>query len=112
MDVNELTGDELLGVLSALANPHRIRIMSALSRERIHVSQLARDLQMSRPLVHMHLKRLQAVGLVRAETEVSDSGRAMKYFQPVDFNWHLTPASIADASQTLSTKDKSNDEDT
>ncbi|QSB06598.1 winged helix-turn-helix transcriptional regulator [Natronoglycomyces albus] len=109
MDVNEPTGDQLLGVLSALANPHRIRIMALLSRDRIHVSALARELQMSRPLVHMHLKKLQAVGLIDSEMEVSESGRAQKFFQPVDFDWHLTPRLIAQASETLTTENKPKD---
>lgn len=37
-----LTGDELLKVLSALGNPHRMRIVAALLESRNYVSALAR----------------------------------------------------------------------
>ena len=36
-------GDQLLDVLAALANPHRLRILAVLHGGTTHVSQLARD---------------------------------------------------------------------
>ena len=95
------TGDELIRALAALANPHRVRILSALSRERVHVSQLARDVRLSRPLVHMHLQRLEAAGLVTGQLELSEEGKAMKYFAVTPFDIRLTPAAIAAAAATL-----------
>jgi DNA-binding transcriptional ArsR family regulator len=95
------TGDELFGSLAALANPHRLRILSALSAERIHVSQLARTVRLSRPLVHMHLQRLEAAGLVTGQLELSEEGKAMKYFAVTPFDIRLTPAAIAAAAATL-----------
>lgn len=97
-----LTGDQLLETLSALANPHRLRIIAALMDGREYVSQLAREIGMSRPLLHMHLQKLQAAGLVRGELELSDDGKAMKYFALEPFVLHLTPASIAEAAASLS----------
>jgi ArsR family transcriptional regulator len=95
------TGDELVRSLAALANPHRLRILSALSAERIHVSQLARTVRLSRPLVHMHLQRLEAAGLVTGQLELSEEGKAMKYFAVTPFDIRLTPAAIAAAAATL-----------
>ena len=95
------TGDELVRSLAALANPHRLRILSALSAGRIHVSQLARDVRLSRPLVHMHLQRLEAAGLVTGQLELSEEGKAMKYFAVTPFDIRLTPAAIAAAAATL-----------
>ena len=46
-----MTGDALLRVLSTLANPHRLRVVSALAHERNYVSRLARDLGISRALL-------------------------------------------------------------
>ena len=51
MQGDPLTGDRLVRVLAALANPHRIRILAALAAERVHVSGLARQVGLSRPLV-------------------------------------------------------------
>ena len=87
--------------LAALANPHRVRILAALSGGRVHVSQLARDVRLSRPLVHMHLQRLEAAGLVTGELELSDDGKAMKYFAVTPFDIHLTPVAVAEAAATL-----------
>lgn len=95
------TGDELLRVLAALGNPHRMRIIAALSAERNYVSKLAREIGMSRPLLHMHLQRLEAAGLVTGALELSDDGKAMKFFEVTPFAYQLTPHTIAAATETL-----------
>ncbi|MGE5595990.1 MAG: ArsR/SmtB family transcription factor [Hyphomicrobiales bacterium] len=97
------TGDELLATLTALANPHRLRVVAALAGHREYVSQLAREIGMSRPLLHMHLQRLEAAGLVRGALELSHDGKAMKYFEVTPFALELTPARIARAVESLST---------
>ncbi|MBP7651592.1 MAG: helix-turn-helix transcriptional regulator, partial [Phenylobacterium sp.] len=52
------SGDLLLTQLSALANPHRLRIVAALhGGGRRYVSQLAREIGISRPLLHLHLAK-------------------------------------------------------
>ena len=89
------TGDELVRTLSALANPHRLRIVAALHEGATHVSQLARDIGLSRPLVHMHLSRLEEAGLVVGHHRVSDDGKAMKVVEVTDFALRLDPAVIA-----------------
>src|SRR5262245_34271560 len=69
MTVDEPTGGELLQILAALASPHRLRILAALADGRNYVSDLARQLEMNRPLLHMHLQRLEAAGLVTGVLE-------------------------------------------
>jgi DNA-binding transcriptional ArsR family regulator len=102
-DVNEpLNGDDVLKALSALANPHRLRVIAALAGGRNYVSQLARELGMSRPLLHLHLQRLEAAGLVEGTLELSEDGKAMKYFEVAPFSILLTPQRIAEAAETLS----------
>jgi DNA-binding transcriptional ArsR family regulator len=95
------TGDQLARILAALANPHRLRIVAALAKGRVHVSQLARDVGLSRPLVHMHLQRLEAAGLVTGRLELSDDGKAMKFFEVTPFAIELTPALVVEASESL-----------
>ncbi|HET6635359.1 MAG TPA: helix-turn-helix domain-containing protein [Streptomyces sp.] len=95
------TGDELLKVLSALGNPHRMRIVAALTRRRNYVSALAREIGMGRPLLHMHLQRLEAAGLVVGSLELSETGKAMKYYEPAPFLYTLSPAVVAEAARTL-----------
>jgi DNA-binding transcriptional ArsR family regulator len=100
-DLENLTGDELVRVLGALSNPHRLRILAALAGGRVHVSQLARDVGLSRPLVHVHLQRLEAAGLVTGRLELSEEGKAMKFFEVNAFAISLTPEALADAARTL-----------
>lgn len=95
------TGDELLAMLSALANPLRLRIIAQLSGGRDYVSHLAREIGISRPLLHMHLQRLEAAGLIVGSLELSDDGKAMKYYEVVDFDLHLTASALAEAVRTL-----------
>lgn len=97
-----LTGDQLLAALSALANPLRLRILSRLVDGRQYVSQLARDIGMSRPLLHMHLQRLEAAGLVTGHLELSPDGKAMKYFEVAPFLIELDPGRLAAMADTLS----------
>ncbi|MGX1914626.1 ArsR/SmtB family transcription factor [Streptomyces phaeochromogenes] len=97
----EPTGDELLKVLSALGNPHRLRIVAALLERRNYVSALAREIGMGRPLLHMHLQRLEAAGLIVGTLELSEDGKAMKYFEVAPFCYRLTPHVIAQAATTI-----------
>jgi predicted transcriptional regulator len=98
-----VSGDELLQVLATLANPHRIRVVAALAQQRNYVSRLARDLGISRALLQVHLRKLEAAGLVSASIEVSPDGKAMKFYEVAPFALHLTPESIMTAARTLST---------
>ncbi|MCP2243390.1 ArsR/SmtB family transcription factor [Lentzea aerocolonigenes] len=96
-----MTGDELLRILATLANPHRLRVLAALTRERNYVSALARELGISRALLQVHLRKLEAAGLVRANLELSEDGKAMKFYEIEPFAVELSPESVADAVQTL-----------
>jgi predicted transcriptional regulator len=100
--ISELTGDELLRVLSTLANPHRLRVVATLAQERNYVSQLARELDISRALLQVHLRKLEAARLVSAVIEVSEDGKAMKFYEVTPFALLLTPEAIVVAARTLS----------
>jgi predicted transcriptional regulator len=100
-EVSDLTGDELLRVLATLANPHRLRVVAALAEERNYVSQLARELGISRALLQVHLRKLEAAGLVSAAIEVSEDGKAMKFYEVAPFALQLTPDTIMVAARTL-----------
>lgn len=91
------SGQDLLEALAALANPHRLQIVAALLNETNYVSQLAREIGISRPLLIMHLKKLEDAGLVRSRLELSGDGKAMRYYEVIDFDIHLTPAMIAES---------------
>jgi ArsR family transcriptional regulator len=95
------TGNQFLLMLSALANPHRLRILAALSERQAYVSELARELKIGRPLLHMHLQTLEKAGLVVGRHEVSADGKALRYYEVTGFDERLTPERIIEAAKTL-----------
>ena len=98
-----LDGDKLLAQMAALANPHRLRIIAALQAHgRNYVSQLARELEIGRPLLHLHLQKLEEAGLVRSQLELSNDGKALNYFEVTDFDLRLSPAKISEAAKSVS----------
>src|ERR1700704_4449572 len=104
------TGDQMLRALQALANPHRLRIVAALrSQGRNYVSQLARDVGISRPLLHLHLQKLEEAGLVTSKLEISKDGKALNYFEVADFDFELTPSAIVKAAKSLTTSSTKSD---
>ncbi len=85
----------------ALANAHRRRISVLLnSNGRQCVSQLAREMGISRPLLHLHLQRLEGAGLVSSEPELFADGQALKYFEVTRFALKINPATITPAAVT------------
>ncbi|WFE65212.1 helix-turn-helix domain-containing protein [Micromonospora sp. WMMD714] len=97
-----MSGDRLVEVLATLASPHRLRVLAALTGGRAYVSQLARDLGISRALLQVHLKKLERAGLVTAQLELSADGKALKYYEVAPFSLQLTPDVVAAAAATLS----------
>ncbi len=96
-----MTGDELVLMVAALANPHRFRVVAALARQRNYVSALARELGISRALLQVHLKKLELAGLVTSTLEFSEDGKSMKFYEVTRFAVTLTPATVEQAAHTL-----------
>ncbi|MFG2717446.1 ArsR/SmtB family transcription factor [Streptomyces sp. NPDC048416] len=89
-----MTSEELLAVLAAVGHAQRLRVIAELSDGRMYVSELARRLGMSRPLLYMHLERLEKAGLVLGSLELSEDGKALKYFELAPFDLHVNVATI------------------
>ena len=89
--------EELLAVLAAAANPQRLRVVGELASGRVHVSELARRLGISRPLLYMHLDKLEKAGMVTGHLELSEDGKAMKYYELAPFDLRLTAETIVAA---------------
>jgi DNA-binding transcriptional ArsR family regulator len=74
-----------------------MRVIAELAHGRLHVSELARRLGMSRPLLYMHLDRLEKAGLVDGHLELSDDGKAMKYYELLPFELRVTAETVISA---------------
>ena len=99
---------ELLKRLNALASPQRLNIIRELCDGPLHVSDLARQLGVSRPLLYMHISRLEEAGFVRGELKINEDGRLHKYFENVHFSLELSPPTIAE-SMTIDRKEDQNE---
>jgi DNA-binding transcriptional ArsR family regulator len=97
MGVEPLTSEELLAVLTAVGHPLRLRVIGELATGRVHVSELARRLGVSRPLLYMHLERLEKAGLVVGRLELAPDGKAMKYLELAPFELTLTVDTVLTA---------------
>ncbi|MGJ8525510.1 hypothetical protein LMG33818_001238 [Halomonadaceae bacterium LMG 33818] len=93
----KLTAEMLSSQLAAIASPQRMRILACLADEAVHVSELARRVGMSRPLLYMHLTKLEEAGFVSSTMALSESGKALKFFSIQPFDIHVTPNAIVQA---------------
>lgn len=88
--------EKLLLKIQALAHPVRLWAVAALAREGpLYVSHLARDAGISRPLMKMHLRKLEEAGLVTSEPGSAENGKMANFYRTVPFELALTPDAIA-----------------
>lgn len=92
-----MTLEQLVARLTAVASEPRLRVLAMLEQETLHVSELARRMGMSRPLLYMHLTKLEEAGYVRGRHELGADGKALKYYDVEPFDVRLTPAAVAAA---------------
>ena len=76
----------LAQMLSALGSEPRLRIIASLETDSTHVSELARRLGMSRPLLYQHLNRLEAAGLIESGLEQLGESRVRKHYWSLRFS--------------------------
>lgn len=101
------SGDDLVKVFDSLSHPVRIKIMGVLSQKRQYVSELARMVNISRPLLYMHLKKLESAMLIKGNHEISEDGKAMKYYEIQPFDIQVTPHTLFEFSKTITIKTES-----
>lgn len=100
-EFNPLGYEDYIKLFDALSHPMRIKIVGILAEERQYVSELARMINISRPLLYMHLKKLEAAGIIKGHHEISESGKATKYFELKQFKIQLTPELLTELSKTI-----------
>lgn len=93
--------EDYVNVFDALSHPARIKIIGILAEGRQYVSELARLVNISRPLLYMHLKKLENARLVTSALELSESGKAMKYYTLEDFELQITEELLHQLSESI-----------
>lgn len=110
-DLNLKKHEDYISVFDALSHPVRIKIIGILEEGRQYVSELARLVNISRPLLYMHLKKLETARLVTSAMEISESGKAMKYYALEDFELQITKELLNGLSQNIIIETPSKDSD-
>lgn len=104
----ELTGDslvpeykfknfkELVEVLKVLANPVRLKIIALLAERPMYVTEIAKELRLPYPLVHLYLSKLEEIKLVKTKYEFVKAERPhiRKYCILNDFVIKISPELI------------------
>ena len=88
-------------LFDALSHPMRIKIIGILSEKRRYVSELAKLVNISRPLLYMHLKKLEDAAIVTGSYEISESGKSMRFYEIKPFAINLTPEFLTELAQTI-----------
>ena len=110
-DLNLKKYEDYINVFDSLSHPVRIKIIGILAEGRQYVSELARLVNISRPLLYMHLKKLETARLVTSAMEISESGKAMKYYALEDFELQITKELLNGLSQNIIIETPSKDSD-
>ena len=103
--------EDYVHVFDALSHPLRIKIVGILADGRQYVSELARLVNVSRPLLYMHLKKLEAAQLVTSSMEISESGKATKYYALKEFCLHVTKELLTGLSKNIIIESPAKDKD-
>ena len=104
LDLNISTPEDYVKVFDALSHPIRIKILGLLAKERQYVSELARIVNISRPLLYMHLKKLETAGFITGHAEISSSGKAIKYYESLNFEITINPPLLTKLSENIEIK--------
>lgn len=79
---------EIIKIGNALSNPVRIKILHILNQKPSNVYELAKALNISRPVVYAHLKKLEEAGLAESDL-VLDNVRAKRIYKTKKFRFEI-----------------------
>ena len=100
------TLDEIIDLCGILSNKCRLRIIAALSEKKKCTSELARELEISRPLLYLHLRALEEVGVVKGKMELRKGSRVRRYYELCDFELCLNGKKIKEMFENEGEKRK------
>ncbi len=82
---------QIVDIGEALAHPVRLKLLYLLAEKERYVYELAKDLNLSRQVINLHLKRLEKAGFVESDLRLEeDDMRAKKYFKLKEFDVSLS----------------------
>jgi len=78
--MKQLKGDESLEFFDALSHPIRLQIIKTLKEGEKYISELAKEIGISRPLLYMHLAKLEKAGIVSTYIKYFDKPPYVRKF--------------------------------
>lgn len=86
---------DLIEKLSALGHEYRLRLLTSLTDGEKYLSELAKEVGISRALAKVHLNKLVQADLVETRTVLlEDEARALRYYKIKDFHVELSPSEL------------------
>lgn len=83
--------EQIVEIGEALSHPIRLKLLYLLAERERYVYELAKDLNLSRQVVNLHLKRLEKAGFVESDLRLDDDDmRAKKFFRLKEFEVSLS----------------------
>jgi predicted transcriptional regulator len=92
-----MSAEELARVLNGLGHPVRLRIVALLARENrpMYLNEIANGLGINRALAKVHLKKLEAAGIVRSKIVLDEErGKALRFYELLLFDVHISPDTL------------------
>ena len=82
-----MTLQQITTIGEALSHPLRVKLLYLLSERERYIYDLAKDLDLSRQVIQLHLKRLEKAGFVESDLRLEDNdNRAKKFFKLKEFD--------------------------
>jgi predicted transcriptional regulator len=86
---------DLIQKLSALGHKYRLKILTSLTDGEKYLSEIAKEVGISRALAKVHLNKLHKADLVETRTVLlEDEARALRYYKIKDFHIELSPSEL------------------
>ena len=84
------TLQQIVNIGEAISHPLRLKLLYMLSGREWYVYELAKELNISRQVLYLHLKRLEKAGFVESDLRLEDNDmRAKKFFKLKGFEVEL-----------------------
>ena len=84
--MKEITLKKLVEFGDAISHPLRLKILKKLCEGEKNVYDLAKELQISRQLLYLHLKKLEKADLVESDLRL-EGNKAKKFYRVKDFRY-------------------------
>nr|WP_321498766.1 ArsR family transcriptional regulator [uncultured Methanolobus sp.] len=84
------TLQQIITIGEAISHPVRLKLLYLLSERERYIYDLSKDLDLSRQVIQLHLKRLEKAGFVESDLRLEDNdNRAKKFYKLKEFDVEL-----------------------